>query len=125
MGWCFGRFMELCIDHFGVFAVKTHQFMMRALFDDCTVDQNCDGIGIHDRAQSVGDNNGCPVFEDFLEGVLDGVFRFGIEARCRFVQYQDFRLFEDTPRGHPLLLSAGELDPTFADNGLVLVRNLR
>ena len=98
---------------------------MGALLHDVAVVDDGDGIGVHDRAEAVGDDDRRAAFQNVLQGGLDGGFRLGVEAGGRFVENQHLRIAQDRTRQRDaLFLAAGETDAAFADERVVFVRKL-
>lgn len=74
MGGIRDGLFHLLIVHFGVFSVLLQKLVMGALLHDMAVVDDGDGVGIHDRAQAVCDDDRRAAFEDVLQGGLDGGF---------------------------------------------------
>ena len=65
------------------------------------------------------DDDRRPVAHQRLQRRLYRALGLGIERRCRFVEYQDRRVFEHCTRDRdPLPLPARELDAGFSDDGV-------
>ena len=93
----------------GIEAVFCQQFIMGPLFDDAAVVDDDDVVGIADRAQAVGDDDGRAAFHEAVQGSLDDLFAFRIESRRRFIEDEDARVLEDGPgNGDALALAAGQ-----------------
>jgi hypothetical protein len=55
---------EIGVVQFGVVAALGHQFVVLAFFDDPTVVHDDDAVGVLDRGQAVGDDDGRAVMAD-------------------------------------------------------------
>ena len=100
-------FIKLCIQAF-----SGYQFGMRTAFDDLTAVDDQDQVGCQDGAEAMGDNDAGALSHDALQGFLDELFRFAVQAAGGFIQHQDLRVFEDDPRQcQALLLSAAKRYP--------------
>ena|ERR1051325_1635256 len=88
---------------------------MRAAFHDLPLAQNKDLIGIADGAEAVSDDKARSPRRQALERLLDQPFGGGIDARGRFVQDENGRVFQQSPRdADALLLADTEFDPALA-----------
>ena len=95
--------------------------MVAALDDDAVVEDD-DLVGVDDRRQAVGDDQGRAVARDPVERRLDLALGMDVEGRGRLVEDQDRRRLEDgAGDGDALLLAAGELQAALADLGRVAV----
>src|SRR4051794_27537217 len=96
------------------------QLGMGAPLDDPTPLEYQNLVGRDNRRQPVGDGERRPVLGNTLEFSLDRLLRTRIEGRGRLVEDQDARVFEDGPGyGHPLLFTAGQLEPALSNRRLV------
>ena len=65
-----------------------------------------DLVSAPDRGQPVGDGDGCPVFGELFQALLDPALTLVVKSACRLIQDQDGRVFqEDAGNGDALLLS--------------------
>ena len=62
---------------------------MRTPLDDLPLLQCADQVGVADRAEAVGDDDGCTSLEQTVKGFLDQCLRNGINAGRRLIQNQD------------------------------------
>ena len=62
---------------------------MRSAFDDLTVLQHADQIGVADRRKTMRDDKGGAVLHQSFHTVFDMTLGTGIDGTGRFVQYQD------------------------------------
>lgn len=68
----------------------------------------------------MGDDEASAIFHEFLEGVLDKAFRFGIKGRSSFVENKYRGVFENGARnGNALTLATGKFGAAFASEGIV------
>ena len=68
------------------------------------------------------DQEGCPTAQGLFDCLLNQQFGRRVETRGRLVEDQEWRIGENRASdGHPLTLSAGELDAAFADQRIVAV----
>ena len=93
---------------------------MGAEFDDPSLVENGDGVGVADGGNAVGDEDGGTSAHDGAEMVEDPVFGVGVDARKRIVENQDARAAQNgAGDGGALLLASGECDAALADGGVV------
>lgn len=76
--------VEFCITGAGF-----DEFLMRPRFDDASVSDDVDAVGVLDGGESVGNDQGGAILHEFFEGGLNPPFRFGIQGRGGFVQNED------------------------------------
>ena len=69
---------------------------MIAALDDVAVVEHQDLVGIDDRRQAMGDDQGGAVGGDLGEARLDLALGLGVERRGRLVEDQDFGAFRMT-----------------------------
>ena len=113
----FGR---LARPHRGVAALVGEQHRVGPLLDDDARLQHHDPVGIRDGGEAVGDGDDRAALPHLEEAVLDVALGLGVERRGRLVEDEDRRVLEERPRDpDALLLTARELQPAFADRGLV------
>ena len=73
----------------------------------------------------MGNHQCCPVLCQLFEGFLNDSFTLVVERGCRLVKDQDRRVFKkNTCDRQTLLLTAGQLDASLADVGIIAVRKL-
>jgi hypothetical protein len=103
-----------------VSAVELVELVVGAAFDDATVFDDEDLVGLADGGEAVGDDEGGASLHEEVEAGLDEGFGFGVEGAGGFVEDEDARVGEDGARDRDALaLAAGELDAAFADDGVV------
>ena len=116
----------MSVDEISVDAVlDLDEFGVRTTLLNLTVLHADDFVSILDCAQSVSDHNDCllAAADEFVQGLLDLVLRLGVKGGRRLVQEQKLRLAnESTSNSDTLLLASRKLDTTFANGGLVAVR---
>ncbi len=89
--------------------------MAAALHDLAMVD-HADLVGLSDRRQAVGDDNGRPPFTQGAQRLLDRLPGLRIEGGRRLVE-QDDRRIPEKRSSDALALSAGELQPCSLQGG--------
>ena len=68
-----------------------------------------DVVGIADRAQTMGDDDGRPAFHESIQGSLNNFFTFRIEGGRRFIEDENAGIFENSPgNSNALALTAGQ-----------------
>ena len=89
-------------------------------FDNMTVIDDDDVVGVADGAQAMGDDDGRPAFHESVQGSLNDLFTFRIEGRRRFIEDEDAGIFKNSSGdGNALPLTAGQGVAPVADEGLV------
>ena len=79
-----------------------------------------DVVGVADRAQTMGDDDGRPAFHESIQGSLDDFFTFRIEGGRRFIEDENAGIFENSPGdGNALALTAGQGVAPIADEGVI------
>ena len=98
---------------------------MVAAFQDAPVLDEDDLIGVPQRSEAMGDDEGRAVRRMFLERFANTLFGTGVDGGHGIVEHQDRRPQQRGPGdGHPLLLPAGQRHPALPHQGLVLFRQL-
>mmetsp|Transcript_39479 Transcript_39479/g.77658 ORF Transcript_39479/g.77658 Transcript_39479/m.77658 type:complete len:302 (+) Transcript_39479:208-1113(+) len=100
---------------------------MGTLLDDLAFIHNTDLVGVTDGRKTMGDDDSCTLvpLHQTVEGSLDHSFAFSVESTCRFVQQEDSRVLQDgSGDRNSLFLAPRQLTSSFADIGVVLVREL-
>ncbi len=93
---------------------------MGSLFDDSTLVNDQDAVGIPYGGETVGDEEDGPICHQPFQCDLNLEFRFGIQRRCGLVENEDGSILEQRPGyGDPLSLPAGEFYPPFPDYRIV------
>ena len=99
---------------------------MGALLDDPAVLEDDDHVGVSDRRETVGDDEGRPAGEEQAKGPLDPPLRPDVDARGRLVEDEDARVGEERTRERDeLALTGGELGAALADRRVVAVLERR
>jgi hypothetical protein len=89
-----------------------------AALDDAAGVHDQDLVGIHDRRQTVRDDQRRAAARRAVEAGLDGLFGLRVERRGRFVKDQEWRVLQQgAGDGDALFLAARELEAAFADAG--------
>ena len=96
------------------------QFVVGSPFDDATVVEDEDLIGVGDRRQAVGDHERGAPTERFGECLLHMSLVFGVEMTRRLIEDHDRRILQQhAGNGEPLLLATRQSVAALADNGVV------
>src|ERR1700730_15509086 len=99
--------LTLPVPHAGVEPAACQQLVVGAALDDRPLVEHDDLISADDSREPVRDDERRAVARNTIEGILDFFFGVAVERRCRFIEQQDRRGFENASRyGYPLLLSA-------------------
>src|SRR5260370_23559058 len=94
---------------------------MRAALDDapCFDDQYL--LGAPNRGEPVADHECSSAAHQVAQALLNQRFGFGSEAGSSLIENEDAGIGKDRARnGNTLFLPTGELDPAFANHGVVL-----
>ena len=93
---------------------------MAPALDDPALFEEQDLVGVHQRAQPVGDDDRRAGRDLGPERRADALLGRGVDRRGRIVEHQDRRGQQDAARDRQALaLAAGERDAALADQGLV------
>ena len=96
---------------------------MRAALDDAPPLQEDDLVGVHQRAQTVRDDDRRPRRGLGSERLADALLGRGVDRRGRVVEHQDRRAEQDAAGDRQALaLAARERYAALADQGLVALR---
>src|SRR3954462_2639927 len=97
-------------------AAAAQQIVVPAALDDLAGLDHQDGVGVHDRVEAVGDDEGRAVLAEVLDRLLDLALGFGIERRGGLVEQDDRRVADQRARhGDALALAARQLRAVLAD----------
>ena len=103
-----------------VIPLLIQQIFVPALFDDLSVPHHKDQIRVADGGKTVGNDKGCTAMEQFFCGLLDELFRLGIDGGCGFIQDKDGRIGNNgSGKGNKLFFSGGEAAAAFTNIGLI------
>src|SRR3954466_720400 len=106
----------------GVEALPPEQLVVGALLDDPAVLEHDDQVGVADRREPVGDDEGGSVGEEDAERVLDLAFGADVDRGRRLVEDQDSWVCEQGPgQGDQLALPEREPAAALLDLGFVAV----
>src|SRR5262245_41373301 len=98
------------------------QQLVGAALDDLSIFQNQDLIRAANRRESVCNDKSRTPFAQRAQTLLNQGFAFTVQARGRFIQDQNLRVSQQRAgNSHALALTAGKLNPSFADNRLVSI----
>ena len=85
---------------------------MGAGFDDAALLHDQDAVGVSDRIETMGDDDGGAADEQAIQGILDEAFALGVEVGGGLVEDEQGRVRQHGPGdGDALTLTAGELPP--------------
>jgi hypothetical protein len=65
---------------------------MGALFAEAAFVEDEDAVGVLNGAEAMRDDQGGSAAEETVERFADQEFRFGVDAGCGFVEYQEARI---------------------------------
>lgn len=106
---------QLVSDQFIIFSFFSHQLFVCSMFGDSAVFQINDIVGVHHRAQAVGDHYHCAVFEEPVEVVHYSAFVDCIQRGCGLVENQQLGiLVYGTCNQYPLFLPLAEFNAAVA-----------
>ena len=95
---------------------------MGAALDDAAMVENHDAIGVHDRAQTVGDHEGGAALHQGVHAVLHQLFRAGVDGGSCLVQNHDGRIGHGrTGNGDQLPLTLGQTGAVAREHGVVAI----
>jgi hypothetical protein len=98
------------------------QFVVGAEFDDASLVENGDAVGVADGGDAVRDEDGGASAHEIAQVVENFVFGVGVDAGEGVVEDKDAGAAEDgAGDGGALLLAAGEGDAALAHRGVVAV----
>ena len=93
---------------------------MGAEFDDASLVEDGDAVGVADGGDAVGDEDGGASAHDFAEMVEDFIFGVGVDAGEGVVEDENARAAQKgAGDGGALLLASGERDAALAYGGVV------
>src|SRR4051795_2561562 len=103
-------------------AACREQLVVRALLDDPAVLQDDDQVGVADRREPVGDDEGRAAVQKPPQRALDLSFRADVDGARRLVEDQDLRVREQRPRERDqLTLAERQPGTAFAELRLVAI----
>ena len=106
-----------------VYPAVIHQLLVCAGFADGAAIENHNLVGASDGREAVRNHDYGTVRHQIRQCPLHQHFGFGVQMRGGFVQDQDGCIFEQCAGyGDALPLAPAELDPAFADNRVVALR---
>ncbi|CSB53067.1 Uncharacterised protein [Vibrio cholerae] len=93
-----------------------NQLLVSTLLNNLAFIEHDQAIHRCDGRQTVGNRNHGFALHQLIEALLNRRFHFRIERGSRFIQHQQWRIFEQYARDrNPLTLSTREFDATFTD----------
>lgn len=130
--FCSAVFSDFLLNHLSgnqvlVDAVHLDQLVMVASLFNLTILHDNNLICISDGAQAVSNHQNCllSALDKLVKSLLHLMFTFSVQSRGCLVENEQFRLTDEcTSDSDSLLLPSGELHTTFADNGLVVQREV-
>ena len=75
-----------------ILSPAAEQLVVRPHLDDRAPGQHHDPIGLLNRGQPMGNDDGCPIFHQIDEGQLDDPFGLGVQRRRRFIEDEQGRV---------------------------------
>ena len=113
------------VPEFGVEASCGPQLVVATPFDDASVVEDDDLVGVHDRGEPVGDHDRRAAGEGLGQGLLDERLGFGVEVAGGLGEDDDVGgLEQQSGDDEPLLLAAGEAVAALSDDGVVALGEL-
>ena len=117
------NFLEF--EHFAEESAFCFEFCGAAGFNDLTILQDHDLVGICDGAHAVCDDDDSLVLHEFRNALLNLGFIFDVEACGGFIEEHDGGVLEDgAGDGDALAFAARKRVSVFADDGVVALRKL-
>ena len=77
-------------DHVGVLAAESQQRLMRAFFEDLSVVDDNNLVGIFDGGKTMSDHESGAIFQQRFHRLLNQLFAFCVQIAGGFVEDQDF-----------------------------------
>jgi len=103
----------------GVDATGGDELIVGSAFDDPTVIDDGDLVGVADRGQAVGDDDRRPSLQGDRQRILYRRLGAGVEMGGGLVEHDDAGIFEEqSSDGDALLLAARHAVPAVADDGV-------
>ena len=100
-----------------------NQFFVCTTFCDAIICNDQNLVCTLDCRQTMSNGNGCTVFGENFQTLLDPAFAFIVQCTGGLIKDQDRRILqEDTGNGDPLFLTAGKTGSTFSDKGIITIR---
>src|SRR3954471_3678804 len=110
----------LQLNHLPVAAALLHQLTVPAGFHDPPVIKDDDLVGMHDRAETMGNHEAGPAGPQAFQALMDEPFAFAIEIAGGLVQNQYSRVGQESAsNGQPLTLATAEPDTPLANQRFV------
>src|SRR6266550_1142486 len=104
-------FQQLLVVEIGVVAVTSDEFVVGAEFDDASLVEDGDAVGVTDGRDAVRDEDGGASLHDLAQVVEDLVFGVRVHAGESVVENEDARTTQQRAcDGGTLLLASGESD---------------
>ena len=111
------RFIDLTVD----FIIGQQFFVGAAGVYSAVIHYN-DLVGVHHRADALGNNDFCGIGDFLTEGLADQGISLGIHGTGAVVQNKDLRLAQDrTGNAQALLLPAGNIGTALLDIGIISI----
>ncbi len=109
-------FQQLLVVEIGVVAVAGDEFVVGAEFDDASLVEDGDAVGVAHGRDAVRDEDGSASVHDLAQVVEDLVFGVRVHAGESVVENEDAGAAQQSARdGGTLLLPTGESDASLAD----------
>src|SRR6266498_1296478 len=90
-----------------------------------TILEHYDAVHFLNGTQAVGNHDSGALLHQFRQGFLDESFTLRVECAGGFVEHQDRRTLQNSPRDNDTLsLAAAQLDAAFTDECTIFVRQL-
>lgn len=106
-----------------VFAFHFQQFFVGSPFNDFSMFQYHNGVGISYRGQAVGDHKYGSSFHQLVHSFFNQGFCSGVNRGCSFIQDQHRRIGNGSPgNGKKLPLSLREISSVSGNHGVISLR---
>lgn len=99
------------------------QFFVSPPLCDSIVSNDKNLVCSLDRGESVCDRDGCSVFSENFQTLLNPAFTFVVQCAGGLIKDQDRRIFQEhAGNGDPLFLTAGKTGSAFSHKGVIAIR---
>src|SRR5258705_8023341 len=119
-------FAYLLLENLAIKTALPNEFLVCAPFNDATLFQDKNLIGVVDGGKTLRDHKRRPVFAQPLHRLLNQVLSRRIDARRRIVENEDARIHQESARdGDTLALAAAQRNAPLADDRVITIFQLR
>src|ERR1700691_2664299 len=116
-------FQKLLVIEVGVITAPRNEFIVGAQFDDASLVQNRNAVGIADGRNAMGNEDGRASAHDLAKVIEDFILGVRVDARQGIVEDENTRAAQQgtSDRG-ALLLPSGKRDAALANHRVIAVR---